>query len=217
MSTLSSVLKTICPTPTSPGALTSCETGVVVLGQATWLNKESNPEPGDLTISIPNASYNSTDYRDLFIGLLASAANASASGTNCVKKDWTIPPVLEPRCGQGCGPPPKVMKGSDTFCNMASFFDNQFYDEVKEQASQWFTAEFGFELGSMGEYSCDDTIGLIGDVLLAVMPEFDWAIEAGIELGQAACALNDTLSPLINKSKGLKSRKARSLEIDSGE
>jgi hypothetical protein len=70
--------------------MTSCETGEVTLGKATWFDK-SQPQDGDLTVQVTNAQYNSTEYRDLFINMLATSANASASGTKCKLLDWVKP------------------------------------------------------------------------------------------------------------------------------
>jgi hypothetical protein len=96
VATISSILQSMCPTPTTPGAMTSCETGEVALGKATWLDK-SEPQDGDLTVQVTNVQYNSTEYRDLFIKMLATSANASASGRNCKLLDWVKPNQNPPK------------------------------------------------------------------------------------------------------------------------
>ena len=96
VATISSALQRMCPNPSTPGAMTSCETGEVTLGKATWLDK-SEPQDGDLTVQVTNAQYNSTEYRDLFIKMLATSANASASGRNCKLLDWVKPNQNPPR------------------------------------------------------------------------------------------------------------------------
>jgi hypothetical protein len=129
--------------------MTSCETGEVTLGKATWLDR-SQPQDGDLTVQVTNAQYNSTEYRDLFINMLATSANASASSTNCKLLDWAKPRQKPPekRC-VGCGPTPPEETGKDTFCNMAGFVDTQFFDGMKGEVLM-FETQFGFKLGEIG-------------------------------------------------------------------
>jgi hypothetical protein len=140
---VSNAVMSLCPTPTSDGAWTSCETGVVEVGEATWLN-DKEPEKGKLTVHLTDAQYNSTKYLDLFVQMLAGAANASATGTNCNLLDWTYVTEVARRDIDGrmiVPPGPIVHSGNDTFCNINSFFDTQFYDGVQETAKMWFEAE----------------------------------------------------------------------------
>jgi len=51
MMTMSSALQTMCLTPTSSGACTGCTTGVVVFGEATWLDSNKEHQV-DLTIKV---------------------------------------------------------------------------------------------------------------------------------------------------------------------
>jgi len=116
-----------------------------------------------------------------------------------IANSWTgssltrTPP--EKRC-VGCGPTPPEEKGKDTFCNMAGFFDTQFFDGMNDEVLMMFETEFGFKLGEIGDYSCEDTVSIIGEVLepifVGVLPGFAWVAEEGIQIAEAACALKDT-------------------------
>lgn len=140
---ISNAVMSLCPTPTSEGVWTSCETGTVNVGPATWLNN-GKPEDGELTIHITDAEYNTSSYLQLFTQMLSGAANASASGSNCQLLDWAYTNYIGKRDigGRANAPaPPVTHKGHDTFCNINSFFDTQFYDGVQEQAKMWLEAE----------------------------------------------------------------------------
>lgn len=74
---VSNALTSLCLTLTSDSAWTSCQTGTVNVGKATYLDSKTL-DKGDLTITVTNAEYNSTDYLNLFINIIAGAANVSA-------------------------------------------------------------------------------------------------------------------------------------------
>lgn len=140
---ISNAVMSMCPTPTSEGAWTSCETGTVKVGPASYLNK-GTPEDGDLTIHFTDTQYNTSDYLKLFTQMLSGAVNASASGSNCQVLDWLYTTYAGKRdiAGRIIGPPTEIThKGNSTFCNINSFFDTQFYDGVQETAKMWFEAE----------------------------------------------------------------------------
>jgi hypothetical protein len=138
---VSNALTSLCPTPTSPGAWTSCQTGTINVGQATYLEGQT-PEEGDLTIKVTDAQYNSTNYLDLFINMIAGAANASATGGNCKLLDWAVSYGKRDLSRRAdIPPPPHEQEGSSTFCNMNSFLDTQWYDGVNEAAQMWFETE----------------------------------------------------------------------------
>lgn len=144
---ISNAVKSLCPTPTSSGAWTSCETGTIKVGPASYINS-GKPEDGDLTIHVLDAQYNTTDYLDLFTFMLAGAANASATGSNCELIDWAYNTYLDSLGnkrdinGREFGEnQPIHHAGSNTFCNMNSFFGTQFMDGVQETAKMFFEAE----------------------------------------------------------------------------
>jgi len=142
---ISNALTSLCPTPTSSGAWTSCETGTVKVGQAAYL-ENGEPEEGELTLHVTDAQYNSTDYLNLFINMIAGSANASATGSNCKLLDWSYVTEGWKRDldGRVVGPPaPERHKGNDTFCNLNSFLDTQWYDGIQESAQMWFETEVG--------------------------------------------------------------------------
>lgn len=149
---ISNAIVAQCPTPTSSGAWTSCQTGTIKVGPATYLEDKA-PKEGDLTVQITDAQYNSSDYLDLFINMIARSANASATGDNCALLDWVTEshPDISKRSvkfngnGKRGDPPPDEItytnKGASTFCNMNGFLDTQFYDGVQEAAQMWLEAE----------------------------------------------------------------------------
>ena len=122
---VSNALKSLCPTPTSEGAWTNCPTGTVNVGNATWLENQ-HPQEGQVTIQVKDAEYNSTEYLDLFINMVAGAANASATGENCNVLDWVK--EIQPLKREIVPPEPIIDKGNSTFCNMNGFLDAQFMD-----------------------------------------------------------------------------------------
>jgi hypothetical protein len=141
---VSNAVMSLCPTPTSEGAWTSCATGTVDVGDAAWLDGK-RPEQGKLTLHLTDTQYNTTDYLNLFANMLAGAANASASGSNCALLDWAYSTVgisrdIHKRIDAPI-PFPETHAGKDTFCNVNSFFDTQFYDGIQETAKMWFEAE----------------------------------------------------------------------------
>ena len=140
---ISNALTSLCPTPTSAGAWTSCQTGTINVGQAAYLN-DNSPDEGELTIHVTDTQYNSTDYLDLFINMIAGAANATATGSNCNILDWikVIDVGKRDIDGRMIGPPePIEEKGNSTFCNINSFLDTQWYDGIQESALMWFETE----------------------------------------------------------------------------
>lgn len=135
---ISNVLTSLCPTPTTSGAWTSCETGSFKVGDAAFIDA-GKPEQGDLTLHVTDSTYNSTDYLNLFINMVAGAANASAVGVNCDVLSWDY---WQEGYKREIGPEEAIEhKGKDTFCNMNSFFDTQWYDGLQEQAAMWFETE----------------------------------------------------------------------------
>lgn len=135
---VSNALSSLCPTPTSDGAWTSCSTGSVKVGAAAYL-EDGMPKEGDVNLHVPDAQYNSTNYLQLFINMIAGAANATATGLNCKPINWSW---LEPTENFGGGESmPITHKGIDTFCNINNFLDAQWYDGVKENAQMWFETE----------------------------------------------------------------------------
>ncbi|KAF3770871.1 hypothetical protein M406DRAFT_67232 [Cryphonectria parasitica EP155] len=200
---VSNAVMSLCPTPTSEGAWTSCETGTVTVGKADFLEK-GEPQEGDVTLHLTDTQYNSSDFLNLFVNMLARGANASASGSNCDLQTWdyTTESIARRDIAGRVDVPlsvPSQHKGNGTFCNINSFFDTQFYDGVQETAKMWFEAEFGFELGEMGNFDCSSTVDLVGDVLSAIFdaifPEFAWLITSGIQLGELACEAAETFNP----------------------
>lgn len=139
---ISNALTSLCPTPTSSGAWTSCSTGTIKVGQAAYL-ENGKPEEGDLTIEVTDAQYNSSDYLNLFINMISGAANATATGSNCKLLDWKY--VMDAKRdigGRMIEPPePLAHAGSDTFCNINNFLDTQWYDGLQESAKMWFETE----------------------------------------------------------------------------
>jgi hypothetical protein len=218
---ISNALTSMCPTPTSAGAWTSCETGTIIVGQATYLEGQG-PE-GDLTIHVTDAQYNSTDYLNLFIHMIAGAANATATGSNCKSLEWRNVSYAWERDIDGREVDPDAPiehSGTSIFCNINNFLDAQWYDGVQESALMWFETEvrqplnlslegevklslcfwqFGFELGELGNFDCSSTVALVGEVLgasfEAIFPEFAWLIETGVQLGEFACEAAETFNP----------------------
>lgn len=140
---ISNALTSLCPTPTSAGAWTSCATGTINVGKADYL-ESGKPEQGDLTIHVTDAQYNSSDYLNLFINMIAGAANATGTGGNCKLLDWKYITETWKRDidGRMIEPPePIIRSGNDTFCNINSFLDTQWYDGVQEAAQMWFETE----------------------------------------------------------------------------
>lgn len=135
---VSNALTSLCPTPTASGAWTSCQTGTIKVGDATWLDKQ-DPQDGTLTIHVTDAQYNSTDYLNLFIQMVSSAANASATGSNCQLLDWVNATTIFKR--EITPPEPVFVKGNSTFCNMNGFLDTQFYNGIQETAQMWLETE----------------------------------------------------------------------------
>lgn len=122
---VSNAIKSLCPTPTS-GGMASCQTTPVNVGEATWL-KDKAPEEGQLTLRLDDSQYNSSTL-DLFINIIAGAANASATGSNCNLLDWLYTTEGTKRDLHGRvigGPAPEEHRGSGTFCNINGFFDTE--------------------------------------------------------------------------------------------
>ncbi|TVY71255.1 hypothetical protein LSUE1_G007150 [Lachnellula suecica] len=204
---ISTALGSLCPTPTSVGAWTSCETGTITVGEAAWLDK-SEPEKGDLTIHVTDAQYNSSDYLNLFVNMIAGAANASATGSNCDLLDWSYVTNKRDVHGRAIGGLPTIIhKGKDTFCNMNSFLDTQWYNGAHEAATMWFETEFGFEAGQLGNFDCESTVGIVGDVLAAIFaaiaPEFEWLVELGVQVGELACEAEETFNKPSKRGLGI--------------
>ncbi|TGO17700.1 hypothetical protein BTUL_0015g00360 [Botrytis tulipae] len=196
---VSNALTSLCPTPTSSGAWTSCQTGTIELGDATWLNDNSR-EDGKVTIKVTDAQYNTTDYLDMFIHMIASTANATATGNNCKLLEWEEISWRKRDAFASNGPQePTTERGGAHFCNMNGFLDTQFYDGIQETAKMWFETEFGFELGELGNFDCASSVDLVGEVLGnifdAIFPEFIWLIETGVKLGEIACDAAETFNP----------------------
>ncbi|TGO66845.1 hypothetical protein BOTNAR_0053g00380 [Botryotinia narcissicola] len=196
---VSNALTSLCPTLTSSGAWTSCQTGTINLGDATWLNDNSR-EDGKVTIKVTDAQYNTTDYLDMFIHMIASTAHATATGNNCKLLEWEEISWRKRDAFASNGPQePTTERGGAHFCNMNRFLDTQFYDGIQETAKMWIETEFGFELGELGNFDCASSVDLIGEVLGnifdAVFPEFIWLIETGVKLGEIACDAAETFNP----------------------
>jgi hypothetical protein len=144
---VSNAVMKMCPTPTSEGAWTSCTTGTIPVGSAAYLDNGEPEVDGELTIHFTDTQYNTSDYLNLFAQMLAGAANASATGSNCKVLDWAYTTWAGKRDinGREIEPPtPIPHKGESTFCNINSFFDTQFYDGVQETAKMWFEAEVSY-------------------------------------------------------------------------
>lgn len=143
---VSNALTSLCPTPTSQGAWTACQTGTVTVGKAAYLNN-GEPEDGDVTLKVTDAQYNDTNHWNLFINMIAGAANASATGSNCKPIDWSYVTDVGKReerdiFGRMIAPPEPIQhKGTSTFCNMNGFLDTQWYNGVQETAQMWFETE----------------------------------------------------------------------------
>ena len=137
---ISNALTSLCPTPTSPGAWTICETGVIEVGSATYLDPATEERSeGTVTVKVTDAQYNATNFHDLFINMIASAANASATGNNCNSSQWEQEIIT--KRDEGGGTLTKWISGTDIWCNMNGFLDTQFYDGVQETAKMWLEAE----------------------------------------------------------------------------
>ncbi|CZR56719.1 uncharacterized protein PAC_06608 [Phialocephala subalpina] len=150
---ISSALQPMCPTPTTSGAWAECFTDAVTLAMS-WLNSDERPEHGALTLKVTDAQYNSTGFCDLFIEMIATAANSSASGDNCKLLGWILPVAytLKERCAPDqCNTTP-TQKGSNLFCNMEGFLDTQFYNGVQETARMWLENGLGFDLRELGDF-----------------------------------------------------------------
>ncbi|TVY39833.1 hypothetical protein LSUB1_G002573 [Lachnellula subtilissima] len=202
---ISNALTSLCPTPTSSGAWTSCQTGTVKVGQAAYL-ESGQPEEGEVTLHVTDAQYNSTDYLNLFINMIAGSANASATGKNCKPLDWSYVTdnVKRDVDGRAVGPPEPVQhKGTSTFCNLNSFLDTQWYDGIQESAQMWFETEFGFAAGELGDFDCVGSVDVVAEVLGAIFdaifPEFAWLINTGVVLGELACEAAEIFNPTRSK------------------
>ncbi|TGO28094.1 hypothetical protein BPAE_0032g00370 [Botrytis paeoniae] len=171
---VSNALTSLCPTPTSSGAWTSCQTGTIELGDATWLNDNSR-EDGKVTIKVTDAQYNTTDYLDIFIHMIASTANATATGDNCKLLEW------------------EEISWRKRDASMMDFRRQQ------KCGSRQRRVKFGFELGELGNFDCASTVDLVGEVLGnifdAIFPEFIWLIKTGVKLGEIACDAAETFNP----------------------
>lgn len=211
MSTISSALESLCPPPTS-GSYVSCATDTVVLGPAEWLKEDDELEGGDLVLQVLDAQYNDTNFRDLLINMIARGANASASGANCQLFHWVDhSPAGGDECGEACrNGDGTVDAGTDTWCNMAHFFDTQVLGpvlgDVGEQIDMYLSAVFDFELGSLGDFSCDGILGTVNEAITplftALFPEFLWVKELGIELGNLGCAAHEAAGPGSKRATG---------------
>ncbi|KAF5867938.1 uncharacterized protein Bfra_007133 [Botrytis fragariae] len=196
---VSNALTSLCPTPTTSGAWTTCQTGTIELGDATWLNDNSR-EDGKVTIKVTDAQYNTTDYLDMFIRMIASTANATATGDNCELLEWDEITWKKRDANPSNGQQePTTERGGAHFCNTNGFLDTQFYDGIQETAKMWFETEFGFDLGELGNFDCASSVDLVGEVLGnifdAIFPEFIWLIETGVKLGEIACEAAETFNP----------------------
>ncbi|KAF7959507.1 hypothetical protein EAE96_001123 [Botrytis aclada] len=180
---VSNALTSLCPTPTSSGVWTSCKTGTIELGDTTWLNDNSR-EDGKVTSKVTDAQYNTTDYLDMFINMIASTANVSATESNCKLLEWEEISWKKRDAFASNEPQgPTTERGRAHFCNMNGFLDTQFYDGIQETAKMWFETEFGFELE------------VLGNIFDAIFPEFIWLIETGVKLGEIACDAAETFNP----------------------
>lgn len=208
-------LMSLCPTPTSSGAWTSCSTGTVNVGKASFI-ENGKPTDGDVTLKVPDAQYDTPDMLNLFLKMAAGAANASASGKNCNPIDWSYTTEVINDKRDHPFNSPHVTKGTDIFCNINGFFDTQFYDGVQQTATKWFETEvsrrthqprskansssqFGFKLGELGNLDCGGTVGVVAEVMAvifdAILPEFAWLITTGVVLGKLACEAAENFNP----------------------
>ncbi|KAF7894175.1 hypothetical protein EAF00_007689 [Botryotinia globosa] len=178
---VSNALTSLCTTPTSSGAWTSCQTGTIELGDATWLNDNSR-EDGKVTIKVIDAQYNTTDYLDMVIHMIASTGNATATGNNCKLLDWEEISWRKRDAFTSNGPQ------EPTTSTMES-----------RRRRKCGSKQFDFDLGELDNFDCASSVDLVGEVLGnvfdAIFPEIIWLIETGVKLGEIACDAAETFNP----------------------
>ena len=62
----------------------------------------------------------------------------------------------------------------------------------------FYSLQFGFDLGELGNFDCSSIVDTVGEVLGAIFdaifPEFAWLIDTGVELGELACEAEETFN-----------------------
>lgn len=84
---VSNALETLCPTP-SNNAYTSCNNNSISIPDVVyWSGNDAeggdDTSNGDLQVTVPLSSYNSSDLRSAMIQSVALATNTSAQGSSC--------------------------------------------------------------------------------------------------------------------------------------
>ena len=192
---VSSALKSICPSVTQTTALTQCS-GSATVPNIAYASGDDLATDGELLVTVDISGYNTTQLRDALINSLATSAQQAATGSNC----------YVPEGSAGIGSPAPNPK--DTFCNSAWFYEANYFNPWWRQAADpgptdfiHATIEFHTVPQSILQFVCD-FIDIAIDALAIVEPEFivaDAELEEGINL---ICQTNEGKESSANTASG---------------